>query len=208
MLRGEQFDGLFFTHGLLLSTTQLSDFVQWAWANYLGIGVIAGLLGGVRLVTTHRPIFIVWLVWVAPYTYFYLTYGAGDRYLMLGPTYLVWTIPFAVGLAWILADQAKWLRQGVALALPLLFLFVNFPLVNLSHDDSARQRAEAQMGIIPQNAIVLGDWWDIVPLQYLQMVEDVRPDLRLSIFFCSGNIKMIWNDLSMGKPIARNLLFS
>jgi hypothetical protein len=70
-----------------------------------------------------------------------------------------------------------------ALALPVILGVINFPLLDLSHDTSVRDRAGRLMQAIPQDAVVFGQWWDIVPLQYLYIVEDQRPDLTLRNLF-------------------------
>src|SRR5207244_12650955 len=58
-------------------------------------------------------------------------------------------------------------------------LVINFPLLDISHDTSIRDHAEALIEQSPQNSLVFGGWFDIVPLQYVQMVEGKRPDVKL-----------------------------
>lgn len=71
------------------------------------------------------------------------------------------------------------LHALASVGFPVTMLLINFPLLDLGDDDSVRVHAEHVMAAIPADAVVIGHWWDIVPLQYLQLVEDQRPDLAL-----------------------------
>jgi hypothetical protein len=54
-----------------------------------------------------------------------------------------------------------------------------WPLVNQSADWSTRQSGEEIMGQVEKDSLIFG-YWDVVPsLQYLQLVEGQRPDLKL-----------------------------
>ena len=61
----------------------------------------------------------------------------------------------------------------------LLALAWNWRIVDLSDDWTSRQRGEVILERIHQNALVFG-WWDVAPVvQYLQMVEGLRPDVQV-----------------------------
>jgi hypothetical protein len=178
LLSGQQFERLFFAR------FRLGEVLSLFWANYLGIGVLIGLAGLVHLYRTEHRILWVWLAFFLPYTGFYATYGAADFETMFGPSYLLWAIPVAYGLRWVLGYLRQPAAQVIfALALPVILGVINFPLLDLSHDTSVRDRAGRLMQAIPQDAVVFGQWWDIVPLQYLYIVEDQRPDLTLRNLF-------------------------
>jgi hypothetical protein len=50
--------------------------------------------------------------------------------------------------------------------------------VNLSDDWSARERGEEILEEVEPNALIFG-WWDTVPVvEYLQLVEGERPDVK------------------------------
>jgi hypothetical protein len=121
-------------------------------------------------------LFWIWLSFFLPYSYFYACYGVSDVETMFGPTYLLWAIMMAWGLRHLRIPPRL---RPLAWGLPAVLLVVNFPLLDLSAECSVRVRAERLMAEIPANAVVLGHWWDIVPLQYLQIVENQRPDLTL-----------------------------
>lgn len=181
-LRGGQFDGMFFSTGFL-SLRGMLHTLTWLGLNYLGIGVLAGAIGWWELYTQRRGLFGLCLLALLPYAYFFSHYGAPDVHTMLGPVFLIWTLPLAVGLRVLGTYYPGWLRRGLLIALPLILLVINFPLVDSSDDDSMREYAETLLADVPENAAIFGIWWEVTPLQYLQIVEDVRPDVVVFNFW-------------------------
>jgi hypothetical protein len=51
--------------------------------------------------------------------------------------------------------------------------------LDLSNDYRARDRSEALFDIAPPNAVIIGRWTDVAPLEYLQLVEHHREDVAL-----------------------------
>ncbi len=179
MLRGAQFDTLFFADGYAPSVEQLAKSGYELWSNYLGFGLILGLIGLGALFATNRKRLLIWLLFFIPYTYFYTTYGAPDRDTMFGPSYMLWAIVLAYGLRWATQSVSARRRALALLVLPVVMLVVNFPYLDASRDTSVRDYSQTLLNSLPPNTTVVGVWWDIAPLQYLQMVEGRRPDLRL-----------------------------
>jgi hypothetical protein len=183
MLSGRQFGSLFFADGLLPSLDQLLTILALYIRNFAGIGVVFGIGGLFALVRQHKQIAWVWLVWFLPYTYFYTTYGAGDKDLMFGPSILLWSIPIAFGLSslirWI---DIPWFPYTLFL-IPFILLMVYFPLLDLTQERQVRARSEAVLAALPQNTYLFGGWHDIVPIEYIHYVEGKRPDLTLYNLF-------------------------
>lgn len=179
LLRGGQFTGLFFSNGLLPSVENLRELFMQFWDNYLGLGLLLGCLGLALAIRQRAGWVLAWAVAFLAYSLFYSNYRVLDRDLMFGPVLLLWTFPLAVGLEWVLHRAPSRLRMALLILIPALVFTINFPLVDLSADRSVRTRAEAIVRLLPENTRVFGDWQNIVPIQYLQMVEMQRPDLRL-----------------------------
>lgn len=180
VISGQQFE----THFFAASLHQIENVLALFWANYLGLGLIIGVIGAVVMFQTERKLFWVWLSFVMPYTVFYGLYNVPDVETMFGPTYLLWTIAMAYGLTWIIRQlPSTWSRPWMLLVLPLTLLVVNYPLLDLSNDRTVRDQAEGVMNALPDNAVVFGRWWDIVPLQYLNTVEHRRSDVTLCNLF-------------------------
>jgi hypothetical protein len=179
IVSGAQFRGLFFVDGFLPTSEQLLKTLSWFWGNYLGLGLVLGIIGGHVLWVKQRGLLLTWLVFFLPYTYFYLTYGAPDRDTMFGPSYLLWAILIAFGLKWATESASRRAKLVILHILPTVIFVVNFPLLDASHYTDVRDRSEVVLHAMPVNAEVFGSWWDIVPLQYLSFVENERPDLQL-----------------------------
>ncbi len=174
-LRGQQFSSLFFADGVLPSAAQVGKFALQFWRSFIGIGILLGVGG---IVVMPRKIRWAWLIAFVPYAYFFATYGALDSETMYGPALMTWGVALAYGLDALLQRVELGLRLPIAAALPLVLLLVNLPLLNLRGDDHVRQRAELILNAIPSGS-VFGSWFEIVPMQYLQIVEGERPDLQL-----------------------------
>lgn len=178
MVLGRQFDGLFFADGLLPTFQRTIEFLVFFGTTWLGFGLILGLLGITHIFNQRRKLFWCWLAAFAPYTYFFLTYGALDRVMMFGPSLLLWAIPLAFSLEWLAASFSPRLRYTL-LGLPFLLLIVNYSRLDLSQDYSVHERTAYLLNVIPEEAFVFGQWTSVVPMQYLQIVEQQRPDLHL-----------------------------
>jgi hypothetical protein len=199
MLRGAQFSHLFWSRGLP-SPAQLGSILLLFWNNFLGVGFLLGILG-LGVMSRHPRRLAVWSGFFLPYTYFYLLYNVPDRDFMLGPSLLLWSIALAFGLRWCLEGIGRPVRMAIALILPAVVFSANFSLLNLSGDTSVRVRAERTLQMLPEGAYVFGDWLEIVPVQYLSMVEQQRPDLRVYNLF-------LFDQLALNQYIGHILLTS
>lgn len=183
MLTGQQFESLMFAEGILPSAGQLMEFFGWFVGNWLGFGFLLGMGGLYTLYKEKRRIFWMWVVWFLPYAYFYLTYGAQDKDMMLAPLYLLWVGVLTVGLKALIDNFPPLLKTGLLIGLPLLMLAVNFPLLDLSDETSVQERSEALLENLPSDARVFGEWRTMSPLAYYQIVQRERPDLHLYNLF-------------------------
>jgi hypothetical protein len=178
VLRGREFEHLFFAEGYLPSTGQLGEFARQFGGNFLGLGILMGLIGLYHL-RQRRGALAVWLALSLPYTYFFMTYGAEDHLLMLGPSYALWGMVSAVGLAWAMQGLDGRLKALAALGLVCPFLIVNYPRLDLSDDTRVYDENRALLEMLPPDSVVFGRWLDVAPLQYLQVVEHRRRDVAL-----------------------------
>jgi hypothetical protein len=201
LLRGQQFEGMFFVNGIFPSSHQLETFLSRLSGNFLGIGLLLGVIGIAVLASTQRGILVVWLACYVPFSYFYLNYGAPDLETMLGPSYLAWAVVIAYGWQWSTALSSSWIKMGSILLLPAIFLAVNYPMIYAGSTTEVRDRSEMLLDQIPEGAAVFGVWWDIVPLQYLQIVEGQRDDLALyNLFQLDVNKLPLYLEGPMLKP--------
>jgi hypothetical protein len=126
---------------------------------------------------------------------FFLTYGAPDKDLMMLPTYVVWSLWVGVGASEL---NARWSARAATASSPVMAIVlgaiaigsigVNYRYVDLSSDWSARESGETIFTALPSDALYMGAWADIPILEYLQLVERERPDVRLvNLVFTSGD---------------------
>jgi hypothetical protein len=120
---------------------------------------------------------------------FYINYRVVDKDTMYLPTYLVAALWLGLGfqglLNWVQQARPERIRKlslkilsMLMLGIVLLALAWNWHTVDLSNDWTSRLIGEAILSHVEQDALVFG-WWNVVPVvQYLQLVEGERPDVR------------------------------
>jgi hypothetical protein len=181
------------------------------WSNFAGLGVVLGVIGVCADFRRRRSLHVGLALLFAGHLAFYLSYGVVDKELMLLPTYLVWTVWVAIGAQ----ISGEWLQpRRVPLSAPALvgllaagIMALNFSRVDLSADWSARQRGEQILASMPPAAVYLGSWVDVPILEYLQIVEGRRPDVRIeNLLFESGRGGRIAADaLHAGRAVFTSL---
>jgi hypothetical protein len=180
-ISGRQFESLFFVDGLLPSLSQLSMGLRWFWLNFLGVGVVIGVIGLWSMIHRQKNLLLLWLILTLPYAYFFLTYGANDRFAMFSPVYLLWSVPLAFGFHRL--NEPNWLRW-LAIGFALVMLFINYPLVNLRYNTEYRDRTLLLLDPIPSNAAVFAHWDEAVAIRYFQLTEELYENLTVyNLFF-------------------------
>lgn len=181
MVSGRIFGSLFLGVSSAKLPGELFTFLHQLWSNYLGLGILLGLFG-LCADWRRRPVFhLALLLMFLAHVSFYLTYKVVDKQFMFIPAYLIWGIWLGVGAArvheWVMHTS---LAPVVPLTLGCLVVaafILNYPLTDVSQDWSARERGEAILTHLPEQAILYGTWTNIPIIEYLQLVETVRPDV-------------------------------
>jgi hypothetical protein len=184
VITARDYESLMLPHGIGGLPADVAHTAGWIWSSFLGIGVPLGLLGFfTQLQTAPRVALGMGLIFAANLAFFG-AYGAGDKQLMFAPTLALWSIWIASGtrdLTALIARHAPALREHpvnlLALGLPVVALLLNFGLVDLSNDYSARERGEAILTEVQPDALIAATWWvDVGILRYLREIEGVRTD--------------------------------
>jgi hypothetical protein len=174
-------------HGAGNFASQLWTFAGWAWRGFLGIGVVLALLGAPYVWRRGwRDALLLALIFI-PLTAFYANYAAPDKETMFLPSFLIVAIAAGAGGRVLLAQARLGSAQSVVqgalvsclLIAPVWVAAANYRLVDVSGDYRAREQSEALFDLAEPQAIVVGWWTDIAPLEYLQRVEGRRPDVSL-----------------------------
>jgi hypothetical protein len=168
---------------------------QWVWltSSVLGLSIVAGIL----LARTHWPVFVATLTTAATTLIFATVYGISEIEPYLVPLYmmlLVWLGMAPLTVRRVVEPEkasAKSTGQhvaarvmagvvGVLALLGLLSSFLQYPLQDHSDDYLAGQFAENVFSELPQNSVIITDYWDFyAPTIYLQNVVKMRPDLAV-----------------------------
>lgn len=181
VIEGEQFDKLFFSEGPVPTLEQAADTLTTYIRNFAGIGLLIGAIGLVWI-ARDRGLLAVWATAWLPFTYFYLTYGAPDTDMMVGPGFLCFSVPVAFGLRWLLGLPRP--LPVLAYLLPLAVAAITLPAIVQRNTQDVPGDAAYLLTAVPENALVFGVWGDIVPMEYVQTIHGVRPDLTLrNLFF-------------------------
>ena len=177
MVRGEIFAEAMFAYPPAELPREIFDFVNLLWQTFFGIGLVVAAVGAREQWLCHRPLFAALGLIFAANALFYVNYRVFDKHTMFLPAFLVVALWLAVGLSKLQErlPLAKW-SAGAVLIVMLAF---NYPRVDLSGNTIVRDYAQQRLSAVPPNALVLGGWIDITPLEYLQTVEGQRPDVTL-----------------------------
>jgi hypothetical protein len=181
---GRAFNDLLWLYTPLDRLRETGAFVADAWQAFLGGGVIIAAVGAATLAVQQRRTAVMLGVLASLQAIFFINYGAADKDTMFIVVYVVGAIFAGVGVARIVAlaesqqlPAAAPLALMLAAACALLLVRTNAPLVDLSDDYRARDEARALLAVADDNALVVGRWTDVAPLEYLQAVEGERNDL-------------------------------
>jgi hypothetical protein len=209
LISGKTFQGLTFAYRGVDWWFQTTDFLRQISRAFLVIGLGPGILGCVVLVRRRRALGGMLLAVFFGHALFYIGYRVADKDLMFLPNYVIWAIWMAVGcqvlLSWVertYADSSTGMEvklvRGVLVAGVVVTLIWNWSLVNKANDWSARQHGEAILQELERDAYLFG-YWDTVPVvQYLQLVEGARSDVRaINRFLISYDEmrRLIWQEI-------------
>ena len=186
MLTGGMFKSLLFAVPWRDVPTEIFRFLQQAAGNF---GLAGGLLcawGLADLFRRCRDVAIGTLLMAAAHAAFILSYGAMDKDTMYSAVYVVGAVWLGVGLHGLTAHLRRWRRNrwqalpgAWAAGLALYLLGTNFPVLDMSRDDAPRRVGEQMLSAMSPDAVFLGMWEHVPILEYLQLVEGRRTDVRV-----------------------------
>jgi len=187
LVSGRQFHGMVFNYTPSQILAEATGFFLELWRSLL-IGVGPALLGAWVLTRRDRRVGISLLVMLGAYSAFIIGYQAGDKQTMYLPIFLLFTVFIGIGyqalLDWVRdasnraeARAGAWLLRMLMVGAVVVVAVVNWPVVDRSHDWSARDRGEFILRTVEPGAVVAGYFHTVPVVQYLQLVEGMRPDV-------------------------------
>jgi hypothetical protein len=210
MLSGNMFNSLFWAYGIKDIPHELLKYFHQLWSNYLGLGVILGLIGLIFTSKSYPKLNIGFGIMLVGYLFFYIPYGAVDKEVMFLPSYFIWCIWIGMG---VLAlnnfiknkyPSYEMFATNILIFLAIGGLMVNFSYVDISQDLSAREYGEKIISSLELDSLYFGSWIDIPILEYLQIVEGKRSDITTrNLVFMSpeDSTKLAKENLLSGKSV-------
>jgi len=152
--------------------------------NFLGVGVILGLVGLWQQWTKHRAICICLLIIFAINFGYFTGYAAPDYFYMVTPSYFVFALWIAYGLAFFFDQRSRLALKiiGVIISMALVAGLFAWKLpVRLirSRSTQVTDFALSSFENLPEDAVVVSAWRRFVPLLYFQETRTLRQDLIL-----------------------------
>jgi hypothetical protein len=186
---GGEFQDLMFVLNAPQIWNETLNFAKYMWSAFFGIGFGPGILGLIVMIKSMRRVGTMTSIYFISHALFFINYRVIDKETMYLPNLLIWSVWIAVGFDWMivtlrdernrfgsLATEA--LLRMLIIGVVLLSLVWNWPLVDLSNDWSARERGEEILRQVEANALIFG-YWDTIPvIEFLQEVENNRPDVQ------------------------------
>ena len=187
IVSGRQFHGMVFNYTPSQILGEATGFFLELWRGLL-IGVGPVLLGVWVLTRRDRRVGVSLLVMLGAYAVFIIGYQAGDKQTMYLPIFLLLAVFIGVGyqslLEWVgdVPDRAEtlagaWLLRVLMVGAVVVIAVVNWPVADRSHDWSARDRGESILRTVEPDSVVAGYFHTVPVVQYLQLVEGMRPDV-------------------------------
>ena len=181
---------------------------------YTVAGVAIGLVGLAVLWRSARGEALLLTLMMLGNFLFAMNYSLVG-YLYFIPTYLIWGICIAIGLAWIV-DQvlSRWVAYrngiiryamaGVGLLLVAAIVYagvLRYPNIDQSGQTQVRDEALALLRVAPKGASLYLDWEDLSVIRFYRMVYGERPDLTLYSGDPGDWAKWVWCDWSNGNAV-------
>lgn len=191
LISGRAYFTFAFGYTWLELPAEILRFANYLWRNFLGVGVIFGLIGLISLFRKNITFAIgISLIFLANIV-FYINYRVLDKDTMFLPAYLMWAIFIAVGLDGIekkLKHVVSPMGFGVwykrvttasQILLIIIGLCLNWRWVDMSQATGYSSFAESLLANAAPDSVIIAPWSSAVVLEYYQVVEGARPDLKI-----------------------------
>lgn len=179
MASGRMFGREMFAYPLLDWIGEIGNFFGELWLNFLGVGLLIGLLGIVYLWRRKRTICLLLLAIFGAQVLFFSSYDVFDKWTMFHTAYLTWAVFVAAGGVWLADRLPKIAVYAFLAALVIVQLAGNWNSAGRSGDTFVADRSQNLLAALPPEATLIGPWTAIRPAEYQQIVNDLRPDVKL-----------------------------
>lgn len=195
MITGEMFGPEFFGYDLNSIWGEVVSFARLLWSDFLGVGVLLGLCGVIYGLRKRREqAWMLLAAFLVP-VFFFVNYRVGDKGTMFLVPELVWCPWMGWGLEWLLSQERRptreraaesraatgiplWLSLG-SVFLVILALVLNYGALDESDTWVVRDFSREVLDSLPHQAMILAEWSSAAPMEYVQFVEQRRPDVQV-----------------------------
>ncbi len=187
MLSSKPFQQWQHVYGWSERMAQAGIFGHDVWASLMAPGLVLAAAGVCAMVAKRPGAFALVLLMVLPQTLFFINYGVRDKRTLFINTYVGLAVFAGYGLAYVsdFLERDLRLRYHTAAVACLVAVFAavlvraSYTELDRSGDTGARDQSKALLRIASPGAVVLGDWQEVAPLEYVQAAEGLRPDVLL-----------------------------
>lgn len=173
---------------------EIVQYLGWLWTNFLGAGLLVGIVGIVTLFRRDLRLFIFFALVYLSYTAFFVNYRVVNKDTMFNVSYLVWAVWIAYGAlaihTWVtepLAPHAfnraaqirHYITPALVSLLALISMVLNYSWADQSNNRMASDFATALLDRVEPSAFVVTEWTWATPLEYMQIVLGRRPDVTI-----------------------------
>ena len=185
MVSGRMFANEIFGRSIVDGLNQLFLLIKNLWLNFLGIGLLSSLYG-LWVLGKEKIILMITIAGsVTSVLIFFSFYDVVDNGQMILPALIILTLPLARGVSSILSGalfNSSPFTKLIPVLCAVLLLFeisTNWMIVDRHEDWTAYDYSHQVMSKIDANAFLVTQWTAATPLEYLQIVEKIRPDVEI-----------------------------
>lgn len=192
MVSGQAYKFFAFGYKLHEIPQEITKFLGYFWRNFLGLGIIIGLLGAFYTIKRDSKLIVGLALLLLSNALFFINYRVLDKDTMFLPVYIIWTIFLGLGLKsfFTLFEKKffhevldkKFIQLGARFlltTLPLMALFLNWRWVDMSQAHGPSIFAKHVFNTAEPDSLIIAEWSSAVVLEYFQVVLNQRPDLDI-----------------------------
>lgn len=186
MISGQMFRQEMWGRSFISTFEQFVKLISDLWLNFFGVGLILALTALVYDIKNKKMIGVISLASVLSVLFFFSAYNVVDSREMITPAMVLLTPFISVGGVMLekkidgLQSEAPFNKTSIFLILLLTTMIaVNWTSVDRSGDWSAYKYAESVLGVVDANSLIITQWTAATPLEYMTIVEEVRPDVTI-----------------------------
>ncbi|MEL7233685.1 MAG: hypothetical protein AAGK74_04270, partial [Chloroflexota bacterium] len=117
---------------------------------------------------------------------FFAGYNVFDKWTMFHTAYLMWTVFMVAGVFRLMALVPRQWLVGVLAVICVYQVAAHWQSAGRFRDTGVRDQSLAILEALPPDALLVGSWLSVRPVDYFQQVHGLRPDVTLYDFTLVG----------------------